>query len=152
MIVKQFLRVHNSRNSGNCVWSMTYDITYNGWHLWSLAPGEPTLKEKAEKFVEQLDLGDRPDVIPKGRKGNVIKVNQTNPVRQRRAAGLPVACPASQSEKSVCSDITGKQHNIWDQRTTHTRSQLRMFRMYGYIYVQWAEFHCSVHNKWHESY
>ena len=77
-------------------------------------PGEPTVAEKAQKFIESLGLGDRPyiNIRPKnaGKVSFKILANVTSipRLRSRRAVGLPVVCPTSESEKSVCTDITGK--------------------------------------------
>ena len=105
--------LHNCNITSNMPLLHTYAV----WPSWSLAPppGEPTLEEKAQKAIEQLGLGERSDGAlgrpsPKGGRLNI-----TTPIRQRRAAGLPIACPASQSEKSVCSDITGKQRATTQQ-------------------------------------
>ena len=46
-----------------------------------------------------------------GKKTKVFSTNTTIAVSKRQVgSGLPVTCPASQNEKAVCADITGKQH------------------------------------------
>ena len=83
--------------------------------------GEPTLPQKAQKFIESLGLGDRPDVSPpQGPKVTVLKTGpgptarkaNTTFLRGRHSAGLTTVCPASQSQKAVCSDVIGKHDNI----------------------------------------
>ena len=77
-------------------------------------PGEPTVAEKAQTFIESLGLGDRPyiNIHPKnaGKVSFKILANVTSirRLRSRCAVGLPVVCPTSESEKSVCTDVTGK--------------------------------------------
>ena len=82
-------------------------------------PGEPTVAEKAQKFIESLGLGDRPnfdlrisvltaDPITEYNHTNIVNVTSIRRLRSKRAAGLPVVCPSSESEKSVCTNITGK--------------------------------------------
>ena len=76
-------------------------------------PGQPTLAEKAQKFIKSLGLGNRPDgaVLKKIHLSLVPTDNTTSP-RQRRQSGLPVVCPASQQQQAVCTDITGKHKVI----------------------------------------
>ena len=73
------------------------------------------MAEKAQKFIESLGLGDRPNINIRPNLKTADKVsfktitNVTSiRLRSRRAVGLPVVCPTSESEKSVCTDITGK--------------------------------------------
>ena len=73
------------------------------------------MAEKAQKFIESLGLGDRPNINIRPNLKTADKVsfktlaNVTSiPPRSRRAVGLPVVCPTSESQKSVCTDITSK--------------------------------------------
>ena len=77
-------------------------------------PGEPTVAEKAQKFIESLGLGDRPYINIRPKNADKVSLNffvnvtSISHLRSRRAVGLPVVCPTSESEKLVCTDITGK--------------------------------------------
>jgi hypothetical protein len=69
---------------------------------------EPTVKQKAKKFIEALDLG-----LGSGT-GNVITLNRINlvPITPKPtttpppSSGIPVACPTRSNEKKICGHIT----------------------------------------------
>ena len=70
--------------------------------------GDPTIAEKAQKFIESLGLGSRPGAAVVQSLSLPLLRNNITISRQRRANGVPVTCPASQLQKEVCTDITGK--------------------------------------------
>ena len=79
--------------------------------------GEPTLPQKAQKFIESLGLGDRPDVSPPQGGTTRARVLSSNIVYSlggdnSAGGGLSTTCPASQIRKAVCTDITGRQLRI----------------------------------------
>ena len=75
-------------------------------------PGDPTIAEKAQKFIDSLGLGNRPEAAVVQTLSLALLPNNISTSRQRRANGLPVTCPASQQQKEICTDITGKHKVI----------------------------------------
>ena len=94
--------------------TVSEDIAFYSLHLLAPPQGEPTLAEKAQQFIDSLGLGERTKdfVSPVKVSTNLKVANTTAPVSKSKrqvGSGLPVACPASQAEKAICTDITGKQ-------------------------------------------
>ena len=119
--VKSFTSSPN-RNWNNCTWSNSIiEVTANGlckllsFFSYAIAslPGEPTLAEKAKNFIDSLGLGNRPEAaVVNTVHFSLVPTDNTTIPRQRRQSGLPVACPASQKQQKVCTDITGKHKVI----------------------------------------